>query len=148
LLAVRQARRAEEARHVAEEQRLEARHNLYASQMDLAQQAWEHGDLAHVQTLLDAWRPERGQEDPRGWEWRYLWRLCQGEALYTFPEHPDLVGSALFSPDGKLLATSGIDPTIRLWDVHTKRLVASLRGHDQWVNRIAFSPDGKLLASG
>src|SRR5690348_10263594 len=43
------------------------------------------------------------------------------------------------SPDGKLVATGGIDGIIRLWDVETGKLVKALVGHDSYVYGLAFS---------
>ncbi len=57
----------------------EARRNLYAGQINLAQETMEEGAVERARALLDALRPLRGQEDLRGWEWRYLWRRCQGD---------------------------------------------------------------------
>jgi WD40 repeat protein len=54
-----------------------------------------------------------------------------------------------FSPDGKTLASSSDDGTIRLWDIATGRPIGSpLTGHTDAVYSVAFSPDGKTLASG
>jgi WD40 repeat protein len=50
------------------------------------------------------------------------------------------------SPDGQMLATGG-EATIRLWDVGSLEVVASLLGHEREVTSLAWSPDGRLLSS-
>jgi WD40 repeat protein len=62
--------------------------------------------------------------------------------------HTDSVESVAFSPNGKTLASSGDDATVRLWDVTTRqRFGAPLIGHTRQVWDVAFSPDGRTLAS-
>jgi WD40 repeat protein len=78
--------------------------------------------------------------------------------LTTLSGHNRKVLCVRFSPDGKLLATSEGEPDvphnqelqseIRLWDVASRREIASLLGHSHSVFALAFSPDGKTLASG
>jgi WD40 repeat protein len=52
------------------------------------------------------------------------------------------------SPDGKVVAVTGPDCAIWLWDFATGRQIGRLDGHTHWnVPRLAFAPDGKVLAS-
>ena len=47
-------------------------------------QALAENNLGRARELLDRQRPKAGEEDLRGFEWRYLWQLCQGDELATF----------------------------------------------------------------
>ena len=59
-----------------------------------------------------------------------------------------VVVSAIFSPDGKTLASGTYDKDILLWDVKTRQPIGELSGNSYVVRSVAFSPDGKMLASG
>jgi WD40 repeat protein len=53
-----------------------------------------------------------------------------------------------FSSDGKILASSGNDKAIRLWDTATDKQIKVLAEHKHIPVCLAFSRDGKFLASG
>jgi WD40 repeat protein/class 3 adenylate cyclase len=156
LAAMDQAHRANEQRRLAQAGQKALRRHLYAAQTNLAQQAWDEGDILRAQGLLEGQRPEAGQEELRGFEWRYLWRLCErGASRYTLRGQLGETYSVAFSPDGRLLATAGDDAVVTLWDrpslrdgAPTRQPIARLEGHKDQIQSVAFSPDGKTIASG
>jgi WD40 repeat protein/uncharacterized caspase-like protein len=62
--------------------------------------------------------------------------------------HNSRVNCAVFSPDGRWLASGGADNSVRLWDVQTGSELRALSGHRNWIKSLAVSSDGKRLASG
>lgn len=117
-----------------ERQRAEA--NLYAADMNLAQRAVEDNDLNRALSLLKRHEPGAGRDDPRGFEWRYLWGLTRPEAKPAFQGPPGM-RFLTFSPDGKSLAAGNL-----LWDVTFNQLIRSLpEGH----TALSFSPGGEFL---
>jgi WD40 repeat protein len=75
-----------------------------------------------------------------------LWDTAERRCLRTVPGFPAVNYSLAFSPDGRLLAASGFEPAIRVWDVMRGEEVTRL-GRARWLFRTAFSPDGRLLAA-
>jgi WD40 repeat protein len=61
--------------------------------------------------------------------------------------HGGPVTAVAFSPNGKILASSSWDHTVRLWDRDTGKELHRLRGHTDAVFCLAFAPDGRTLAS-
>jgi RNA polymerase sigma factor (sigma-70 family) len=76
-----------------------------------------------------------------------LWDAATGKELRRFEGHQGWVWGVAFSPDGKTLASSSDDGSVRLWEVATGKEQRQLIGHDSHVFCVAFSPDGKTLVS-
>jgi eukaryotic-like serine/threonine-protein kinase len=117
---------ADQQRTEAVSQREAATRQLYVSQMNLAQRAWDESSVWRVRDLLLLQKPDRkglgnfvsarGQLTPagsdesqpmskaqavdmRGWEWHHLWRLSFSERI----QWSGLWSRLAFTPDGQYL---------------------------------------------
>ena len=137
---------AETARVDEADQRQKAEALAYASDMSLAQQALAMNDLGRARRLLEAHRPRPGEVDLRGWEWRYLWRKCQSDALGELCRYPTSAYSVAYSRDGTMLAVAGTDPeSVEIWDVPGRQRMRILQPNEGRL--VAFSPRDDLLAT-
>ncbi len=135
-------------RHQAETQELLTRQKAYAADMNLAQQAFGLDNLERAQELLNRQRPQPGQPDLRGWEWRYLWQFRHGEVDSTLCVKNDpleAVGSLAMSADAAWLAVGNNENgRLSIWNLHT-RTETQVPAGEQKV-RLVFSPREPLLA--
>src|ERR1700730_13319572 len=61
--------------------------------------------------------------------------------------HKDGVQSAVYSPDGRWIATASRDTTARIWDAQTGMVTAVLQRHNGAVWTVEFSRDGRRVVT-
>jgi WD40 repeat protein/serine/threonine protein kinase len=117
----------------------ELQNNLYFKNIALAEREWSVNNLSRALELL-----EQCPEDLRRWEWHYLKRL----QFQTLPplRHDSAVSTAVFSPDGKRIASSDRAGVVKIWNVQTGLNVLRFQAHAH-ASSVAFSPDGQRLAT-
>jgi WD40 repeat protein len=75
-----------------------------------------------------------------------FWNLATMSRVTSWQAHEREVATAVFSPDGQFIATSGEKGDVKLWEAETRREV---RRFEAWRGKLmclTFSPDGQLLA--
>jgi serine/threonine protein kinase/WD40 repeat protein len=130
--------------------------SLYASDMQLAEEAWESGDIPRMRNLLDGHLPHPGTPDLRGFEWRYLRGLGTSVRVATLAQdatfgHLSSDGTRyiyvgmLFPPQGP---DAGSKIELKLVDVVSGRPLRTTVPYPGEIMsntdvRLAFSPDAK-----
>jgi len=77
-----------------------------------------------------------------------IYDVATGDLVGEMIGHNDEVESAIFSADGRFVATASYDQKIILWDTKTFQPIRTLEGHNGAVLSIAFSPQSTVLVSG
>lgn len=74
----------------------------------------------------------------------------QSSPLKTLNGHSNLVTAVAVSGNSKsvTLASSSFDTTVKLWNLVTKKEIATLEAYAGSVHSVAISPDGQIVASG
>jgi WD40 repeat protein/DNA-binding SARP family transcriptional activator len=71
-----------------------------------------------------------------------------GDEVFALAGHQWGLDHAAWSPNGRWIATTSIDGTVRIWDAPTGAWRFTLVGHSARVFRVAWSPDSTHLVSG
>jgi WD40 repeat protein len=86
-------------------------------------------------------------QDSTDWDRIALLDLGTGRTTAKFETQGNTMRWMAMSPDGRTLAVSYADASIKLCNVATGRVVVTLRGHEGFCPHLAFSHDGQTLAS-
>ncbi len=127
------------SREAAAKERLES--TVYYQSINLAAQARSAGQVRLAELLLLDCKPSL-----RGWEWRYLQRLRDGQTAAV--NHSSHLFSLAISRDGKYIAVGGSDGVVTVRDTQQLGVVRVLHAHAGWARSVAFSPDGLRLVTG
>ncbi len=122
----------------------------------LEQQTWSAHDFADGLSGI-AWAPDGGRFVATGQLGVLRVYDARGRRLADLPCDKNDLHSPTFSPDGTLLAASGIDETSRVWDLRSGRLQHVLAGRISrpsgpgdraGLTGVGFDPQGRRLATG
>ena len=99
--------------------------NTYVANINLTHHALKEGNFGRALQLIQSHYPTQEEEDLRGFEWRYLAGLCQGDAHIQLPNQNGEVRSLAVTSDGNTLAV-GTSDRVNLWDMPSRTLITSL----------------------
>lgn len=98
-----------------------------------------HRDSVHGSPILDVERSSLFSLHVRD--------ASSGQNLFPPLRHQARVLQAIFSPDGRRIASYAGNQCAYLWDAKTGEQIGPLLRHTREIDTIAFSPDGTLLLS-
>lgn len=113
----------------------------YRAHIAAADAALLEGNITRSRQWLD-----QAPAKHRGWEWNYLSHQLD-QSIATFTASQQGITKLAISPDGILLASTGNDTLVHLWDTSSLREVGVLKGHTAGVFGLNFSPNGKWIVT-
>jgi len=152
--AVENAQKATDERNraLAEKERADreaqaVRASMYAVRLNSIQFSVENSNVTLARDLLKRVQPAGMPGASMAWEWRYHWRVCNGE-LRVLEGHTDEISGLAVNPDATRLVSCADDKTLREWDATTGQQLRTLSLKDNNWPHLALNTDGTRLAIG
>lgn len=128
--------------------------NLSAQDSESSSQPLQIGHSHNINTV--SWSPDNGKLLSHSWgdSSIRLWDVTTGRQLWSVNTHfiqKDLETSTLisfdWSPDQKLIASTGYNGRVQLWDAEDGKLLWMAEAHKENGQVVKFSPNGEYLIS-
>ena len=126
----------------------ELRHSLYAADISVAHRAASDGDIGRAAALLDAWIPQPGAVDLRGFAWHYLRAQVRSDPCQVLRGHTALVSGLVILPAGDRFFTCAQDGEVRGWRLPSGEPAGVWRVGDGSLLDIDALPDSRLVVTG
>ncbi len=134
----------ESQRMLATAHERKALHNVYAADMSLVQNALADRKVMLAKQLLEQHLPSPGQEDLRGFEWRYLWKECHRGSLGSMKADWPVLNLCI-SDDGRYAGVTGQGSSTALFDLEKRQRVALTNDGMHLVSGLSFGQNSERL---
>lgn len=111
----------------------------YQASWEILKKTWEKIDFSKDKTIQSIYSNLRKKNTPNG-----VIKIQPNNEIF---EHKGIVDSVALSVDGQIWATASGDKTLKLWDWHSQKCIATLEGHTDWISSVAITTDGRYLIS-
>ncbi|QDT51641.1 Serine/threonine-protein kinase PknB [Symmachiella dynata] len=140
-------RASDKANQLTQQVATRARQTSYLSQMKLAFQRYGEGRLMEASQILADQMPATDEPDLRHVEWNYL-NSKLNERFRVIGMHSAGVQDLAIFPDGKRVASAGMDGVVSIWDIRSATRLKHFKLHHRPIHAVAISPDGRWIAYG
>jgi RNA polymerase sigma factor (sigma-70 family) len=124
-------------------------HTMHVWDAATGKEKWAAENIGTLTSV--AFTPDGLQVVTGSWHEIVLWNAATGQVVYRQARdqaRSGAVRAVAISPDGRLLAVSGDEERVVLYELATGQRIHEWTGHAGFVWSLAFAPDGRSLVSG
>ena len=77
-----------------------------------------------------------------------VWEVASQQKVLGPLRHSHGITSIAWEPNGRRIASGGMDQALKVWDAASGGEIVTLRGHDDPISSIAWGPDARLATAG